>query len=66
MRKLVKNIVTEAEAELLLSYQQDFSKKISHDMPPLVRKVLDKLHEHVEFQLHEESYWRIQNTRMAL
>ena len=63
MRKLVKDVITAAEAEILLhDYQQDFSKKISHDMPPVVRKVLDNLAEHVDFQLHPESYWRVQNT----
>ena len=66
MRTLVKDIISEEEAEQLLHVTglmwQDRSIKLSENTPPLVQKVLDKLSDIVDFKLHEESYWRIQNT----
>ena len=66
MRKLVKDVISSEEAALLLNdLRHDFSVKLSDNTPPLVQKVLDKLSEHIDFQVHEESYWRVQNTPEA-
>ena len=66
MRKLVKDVISSEDASVLLNeLRHDFSVKLSDDTPPLVQKVLDKLSEHIDFQLSNESYWRVQNTPEA-
>jgi hypothetical protein len=63
MRAHIKSIIKPEEAEHLLGTAiRDWSIPLAKSMPPTIKRVLDRLRDHVDFELNEQSYWRVQDT----
>ena len=67
MRELVKDVISLEEAKNLLEVTASADSfhtnvRFADDTPPIVQKVLDSVSKIVNFELHENSYWRVQPT----
>jgi hypothetical protein len=60
MRKIYRNFITKEEASDQLTHRK-FKYSIKLDNNSLVNKVIDKIKEDFDFNIKDESYWRIES-----
>jgi len=66
LRIRIPNVITHQEANHLVSTaRRDWNITFLESTPPVVNRVLDSLREHFEFELTDNSYWRLQDTPEA-